>query len=169
MIETAPLPDLITIAEMKVCKACGQPKARKEFPAEKGLVCKPCWADRMRKWRRENIERVTAKQKEANRRRKKNKPSEYYRERWKASLKTRYGIGIEKYEEMLIAQDGRCGICAAQVANDRNLDVDHDHSTGEVRGLLCTRCNQGVGFLEWIGSKITIAQDYLRGIKCQLK
>lgn len=165
MIETAPLSDLITIAEMKVCKMCERPKARREFPAEKGLVCKSCWADRMRKWRRENNEHVIAKQREANQRRKKNKPGEYYRERWRAALKTRYGIGIEKYEEMLIAQDGRCGVCGVQATNDRNLDVDHNHSTGEIRGLLCSRCNYGVGFLEWIGSKITIAQDYLRGIR----
>lgn len=50
----------------------------------------------------------------------------------------------EQYDAMLSEQAGRCAIC-----QDRppRLYIDHDHATGEVRGLLCNRCNVALGFL----------------------
>lgn len=56
-------------------------------------------------------------------------------------LETVYGITRDDYDRMLAEQDGRCAICQNK-PRKRRLAVDHDHATGEVRGLLCTRCNQ---------------------------
>ena len=62
-----------------------------------------------------------------------------------------YGIDLIDYQEMWDAQGGLCGACnqpeTALRADGqvRWLCVDHDHSTGEVRGLLCYHCNQGLG------------------------
>lgn len=55
-------------------------------------------------------------------------------------LKQVFGITPQEYERLLAVQDGRCAICERR-PRKRRLAVDHDHSTGEVRGLLCTRCN----------------------------
>lgn len=59
--------------------------------------------------------------------------------RW---LRRRYNLTIAEYDELVKVQNGRCLICHEKC--DR-LYVDHDHSTGEVRGLLCDRCNKGLG------------------------
>lgn len=57
-------------------------------------------------------------------------------------LSARYGISSEEYAEMYIKQEGKCLIC--KEVNER-LVVDHCHATDIVRGLLCDRCNRGIG------------------------
>lgn len=56
-------------------------------------------------------------------------------------LMVRYGITSEEYDHMLDMQDGRCAICRRS-PRSKHLAVDHDHTTGHVRGLLCDRCNR---------------------------
>lgn len=63
-------------------------------------------------------------------------------------LKVRYGLSESEYEEMLEEQGGVCAICGKPPSQSRHLDVDHNHETGEVRGLLCTKCNSEVGVVE---------------------
>lgn len=55
----------------------------------------------------------------------------------------RYGITIQEYNEMFVAQEGSCGICETHVLDlkQNHLFVDHNHETGEVRELLCSPCN----------------------------
>src|SRR5258706_13393673 len=56
----------------------------------------------------------------------------------------RYGVSPAQFQAMIKAQDGRCAICRLQ----KKLNIDHNHQTGETRGLLCHRCNTIVGALE---------------------
>lgn len=60
---------------------------------------------------------------------------------------TRYGITSEQYRGMLKQQDYVCAICGKEEFQSSCLSVDHDHKTGEVRGLLCHICNRKLG--EW--------------------
>ena len=58
-----------------------------------------------------------------------------------------YGITIDHYESLLREQDGVCGICKTR--KKLSLAVDHNHTTGAVRGLLCNNCNTAIGnFME---------------------
>lgn len=65
-------------------------------------------------------------------------------------LKRTYGISLDEYNAMLSAQDNECAICEKEFANNqrRNLYVDHCHTSGIVRGLLCQKCNQGLGLFD---------------------
>ncbi len=63
----------------------------------------------------------------------------------KTLLKRTYGITLEQYEEILQKQDYRCAVCKRHRDEfTKNLAVDHDHKTGEIRGALCTHCNRTI-------------------------
>lgn len=67
--------------------------------------------------------------------------------RWEMHLKYKYGITAEQYTRLFNFQEGRCRICRNSAENEkRKLAVDHDHITGRIRGLLCARCNNGLGY-----------------------
>jgi hypothetical protein len=77
----------------------------------------------------------------------KNKHREY-------QLFKRFGVTLDDYKKMLEQQNGVCAICGKEeVVIDvrtkkvRVLCVDHDHQTGKVRGLLCSKCNQAIGLM----------------------
>lgn len=55
-----------------------------------------------------------------------------------------FGLTPEDYQEMLAQQNNVCAICGRRDRN-KSLAVDHNHTTGKVRGLLCGRCNTGLG------------------------
>jgi len=69
----------------------------------------------------------------------------FKREHRNVSLKSRYGISVDEYDKLLIEQKNRCWICGKETNKGRLMCVDHDHVTGKVRGLLCTKCNLGLG------------------------
>jgi hypothetical protein len=65
-------------------------------------------------------------------------------------LLRKYNISLDEYNKMLLEQDGKCWTCSTKAEDERNkvLVVDHNHLTGEVRGLLCNRCNTAIGLLQ---------------------
>ena len=66
----------------------------------------------------------------------------------KTQLK-KYGLTQSQYNDLLARQGGHCAICVvAECPTGRSFAVDHDHSTGKVRGLLCSNCNQAIGKLK---------------------
>lgn len=69
-----------------------------------------------------------------------------------------YGVTKEHYEEMWAKQSGSCGIC---MKSHLVLVVDHDHDTGQVRGLLCQACNKGLGFFRDNLQLLDFAKLYL--------
>jgi len=73
----------------------------------------------------------------------------------------KYGIRIEDKEAMWSAQEGICVICPEQI--DVNTShVDHNHETGKVRGLLCNRCNMGLGLFQDSFEILLSASEYLQ-------
>lgn len=61
-----------------------------------------------------------------------------------------YGISIDKYNSLLIAQNYCCAICSIsqKEAGEKGLVVDHNHKTNEIRALLCGKCNMGLGLFK---------------------
>lgn len=61
-------------------------------------------------------------------------------------LRKKYGITLEEYNKILNQQNSKCSICGTHQDDlTKNLVVDHDHCTGKIRGLLCDKCNRGLG------------------------
>lgn len=105
--------------------------------------------DRSKKWRLENPERVKDYSKISNLR--------------------KFNLTIEQYNEKLISQNSVCAICSKyeiavqpQTGRVRNLAVDHCHLTGNIRGLLCMKCNTIVGHIERNPELIKNIVNYLR-------
>jgi|ERR1017187_7892677 hypothetical protein len=77
----------------------------------------------------------------------KHDPNKKVRRR-KYEYEKKFNLTIEQYDEMLRQQDYKCAICRRDTPNKKqntHWAVDHDHTTGKVRGLLCQNCNQGLG------------------------
>jgi len=68
---------------------------------------------------------------------------------------------VERYDEMFDAQGGVCCICRKPRPEDRSLHVDHDHATGEIRGLLRFRCKNALGDFDDSYDLLQSAADYL--------
>lgn len=79
------------------------------------------------------------------------------------NLKAKFGITTEDYQRMLAAQDGVCAIChGTSTGRWEHFHVDHDHDTGNVRGLLCHHCNTAIGLLRDSAEFAERAAFYLR-------
>ena len=71
-----------------------------------------------------------------------------------------YGLSLDDYGQMVSEQSGLCAICKEKPEKD--LFVDHCHSTGRVRGLLCSNCNTGIGLLRDNTATLLAAINYLK-------
>lgn len=77
----------------------------------------------------------------------------------------KYGIDGVGYASLLRRQGGVCKICGAKEPAHKRLDVDHDHETGKVRGLLCATCNQLLGYAHDDLAVLAAAIKYLEETK----
>jgi hypothetical protein len=78
-------------------------------------------------------------------------------------VKRTYGLTLEKWNAMFEKQRGCCAICFTHSSEIKTgLSVDHNHETGEVRGLLCLHCNAGIGNLKEDYVVIKSAFEYLK-------
>jgi hypothetical protein len=90
------------------------------------------------------------------------------RKRWQNSTekeraRTRewlYGITDDDYRQLLIEQKGVCAICGSN-RTKKGLTIDHDHATGIIRGLLCGKCNLGLGHFDDDSSLLRKAANFL--------
>ena len=134
---------------MKTC-----PKCCKEFPQSNfykdrvrsdGLsrICKPCSNNKTKKYYTNNREKVRAKRRIYEMR--------YY-----------YGMEFEHYQKLSDKQNGVCAICGGNPENW--LAIDHDHKTGQIRGLLCRTCNSALGLFKDDPTVLDKAAQYLRTI-----
>ncbi len=86
-----------------------------------------------------------------------------------AVVEKTYGITGEQYAAMLAEQGGKCAICK-RTPRAKRLAVDHNHKTGAVRGLLCSRCNRGIlghadDSLERLRSAVAYMERYEEAIE----
>lgn len=84
-------------------------------------------------------------------------------------LKRHYGITLKDYEELYRQQNGLCAICEAVPPPGQRFHVDHDHTSGQIRGLLCTRCNPGIGLLRDSPDILRKAIAYLEKSRAEQK
>lgn len=153
------------VPRTKRCYKCGETKSLSEFyrdaSRKDGLSprCKACTIAHSKSYyddhREEQIARVKAYQKE-------------YPERVRVyqrahRLRRRHGLTQDEYSDLLEAQGGCCVICGETPEEaDRPLVVDHNHETGEIRGLLCSNCNVGVGMFRDDPKLCELAMKYLQ-------
>lgn len=81
-------------------------------------------------------------------------------------LRREYNITFDQYEAMLSDQNGRCAICCKRetlvhLGKVARLSVDHNHTTGAARELLCNRCNHAIAGLEYLTSQPGLLQEAL--------
>jgi hypothetical protein len=147
---------------MKRCTKCKVLKDDIEFSklkhGKKGLQswCKSCMVKSNKRWREKNPEKNRDQKKRWRERHPDYMPA--YQKNY--HLVTTYGITIEEYVSMYNNRDGHCDICTDWF---ESLVVDHDHETGEVRGLLCFKCNLAIGMLDDNIGNLHRAIDYLKG------
>jgi hypothetical protein len=85
--------------------------------------------------------------------------------RW-SRIKKLYGIDQNQFDGMVLAQKAKCSICDADL-NPKNTHIDHCHTTGAVRELLCSKCNQAIGLVnESLETLEKIKQYLMRHGKC---
>jgi hypothetical protein len=74
----------------------------------------------------------------------------YQQDAGRRELLKGYGLSLDDYERMVARQHGRCAVCKRREAftDGRSWCIDHDHVTGQVRGLLCSDCNRAVGLFQ---------------------
>lgn len=128
--------------DLKLCKKCGIKKPRADFrlrPYSKSVSspCRDCVNKQRLAWRHSTSSR-----------------------RKSSALVSRYRISAADYSAMLEAQRGVCAI-SQHPPEQKRLFVDHDHETGVVRGLLCYKCNTGLGCFEDNPAMLRAAAEYL--------
>ena len=120
-----------------------------------------------RKHYEKNKEKITSAQKKYYHERggKAVKQNKYREERRDAVLRSRYGITASDYDVLKEQQNNQCAICSTDYSvSNRNMDVDHCHETGKVRGLLCNNCNRGLGHFQDSPDLLRAAAKYLEDI-----
>lgn len=87
-------------------------------------------------------------------------PDREAKQKRRYKLKHKYGITEEVYNRMFEQQNGKCKVCMRQEL----LKIDHNHKTGEIRGLLCDRCNLAIGLFRDDPGLCLRASGYLGGV-----
>lgn len=115
---------------MKTCRRCGVAKPLDAFhkqpsgPQGRHSWCRPCANDYARVYRKRAKRTIS--------------------ETRRLNLLTKYRLTPALLEAMALQQSGRCPICE----QEKRLVIDHDHATGDVRGLLCHACNVAIAILD---------------------
>ena len=111
-----------------LCSCCYQAYRRATYQSVRDRI-----VGSSRKWQKANPERHKRYQSQYSR---------HYR------LKTLYGLDQAGFDRILESQNGRCALCDLPFDDQRRADIDHDHATNRIRGLLCSSCNKGLGTYE---------------------
>jgi hypothetical protein len=139
----------------KKCSKCGKIQAPQKFYKDKSRK------DSLSPWCKQCVAAYNAGRPK--------RPKKHYasspRQQREYQLRHMYGIAGGDYDAMLAAQGGKCAICQTDTPGRYNrFQVDHDHSTGRVRGLLCGNCNRGIGNLRDSPDLLRAASRYIAGV-----
>lgn len=127
---------------MKTCRICHEVKPVEDF-YDKMSTCKKCYNKAQYQRRKARRETTSAKLTTEDRRRR--------------NLKQNYNTTPEELDELTEAQGGRCAICN----KEKVLVPDHKHGIKRVRGMLCHKCNQGIGYFDDSPELLRAAIRYL--------
>ena len=137
-----------------------KPEARSYREANKVQI-----AEGNKRYREENKERLRLIHME-NYQKRKDTDRAFRREHpelfWAQRIRNKYGLTVEAYSVALESQNGLCAICGDPPEKGKRLRVDHHHQAGAVRGLLCDRCNTGIGLLRDDPDIIEAAMNYVK-------
>lgn len=135
----------------KTCKKCGETKLVSEFHKNKATKdgfqykCKECNLAHVKDWQEKNPDYWKTQKNRLG----------------SISLQRRartYGISVEEVQKLLEAT--HCEICDTEIVGHKN--IDHDHATGKVRGVLCGPCNRALGIMHDDVALLQKAIDYLK-------
>jgi len=134
---------------IKWCPSCQ--KEAETYTKFKCPYCKVCWraySKRYTETRKVAIQEINRKS--------------WHKNKDKYNLARKLG-GASLFSELLLKQNNVCAICSNPETSKRyrSLSVDHDHSTGKIRGLLCSNCNRALGLLKDDILVLKKAIDYL--------
>jgi len=125
----------------RLCATCGRERPLGRYKGS-SRTCKDCMAELSRRRR----SAPAAKRADRDRR-----------------YRARYGITLEEYERLARAQRWKCAICGRPpYPKGSRLVPDHNHATGEIRGLLCQPCNSALGLMGEKPGRLEAAARYLR-------
>lgn len=145
--------------QIKSCRTCGEGKLLSEYYAQKGNsdgkknVCKKCDNFRIKTWRQNNKEKHKQQARDGQ-------------------LKYLYGLTRQDYEQMVVDQNHVCAICGLEPVPHKihgRLVVDHCHEENVIRGLLCAKCNQGLGLFQDSYTNLLKAARYIKRFNDKLK
>ena len=143
--------DLVIPEGRKWCGGCSSVKPLDEFNRDTGKKdgrqsrCKACEYEGYKRRLAEDPERVRRIARDSARRNRR---------------RNMYGVTNEEFAEMCEAQGGVCAICQRE-PGQLGLVLDHDHETGEVRGVICSPCNSGLGLFQDDPEFLRVAAAYL--------
>lgn len=143
----------------KRCTKCGIVKILDEFNIQKdksdqsASSCKECHREWYKRYYDDNL-----------------RTPETIDIRRKSHLKRRYNLTTEQFDAMLAAQNNKCAVCERELESRWHTNIDHDHaccpgkkSCGKcIRALLCSSCNQGIGYLQDSPEILLKAVQYLQ-------
>jgi hypothetical protein len=166
------------VREKISCEVC----SAKIVPAQYGPIpkyCSSCRADRQqesskqfvsgnrekinakaRKWRQENPEKAREASRRSQAKRRKENPESVKREK----LRSSYKLADKEIDDLRIRADGFCELCEKRFGVDSGSRpvIDHEHSSGVVRGLLCGNCNTALGMIEDSVETLQRLSQYLK-------
>lgn len=152
---------MAAVTVTKTCTKCQEEKPLTEFSSRGGKLshlykswCKTCMLEARQAWAVKNKQHLNS----------------WRRNNWEVSNRRfkRHGTTREAYDELYEFQQGACALCGEVDEKLVWLCIDHDHSTGKVRGLLCPNCNRGVGLLKDDPNLLRRAADYIEFHKPRL-
>lgn len=133
---------------MKQCTKCGKQKPLSEFYKDAIRIdglrgpCKTCDIEKSRAYREEF-------------------PEKSKKQVRSSKLKIKYGIDLKQFDAMKIAQNNKCAICNTEFTDPKYTCVDHNHTTGAVRAILCGHCNTMLGLAKESTATLKSAILYL--------